>query len=289
VRDVKTNDRRTLRVHEGGDPDGAPVLVEHGTPMTGQLFGPHVEDARRRGIRLIGYDRPGYGGSTAHEDRSVADAAADVVAIADSLGLERIAVWGISGGGPHALACAALLPERVVGVASLASVAPSDAEDLDWTAGMGEANLEEFEATRRGRAALEQYLRGEAEGLLASDADQLVEALQSLLTPVDAAALTGELAAYMADSMLNALRGSIDGWLDDDLAFVEPWGFGVEEIRVPVLLWQGRQDRFVPPAHGDWLAARIPGVDARISDEDGHLTLLARRIPEVHAWLLQQF
>ena len=289
MRDVKTNDRRTLRVHEGGDPDGAPVLVEHGTPMTGQLFGPHVEDARRRGIRLIGYDRPGYGGSTAHEDRSVADAAADVVAIADSLGLERIAVWGISGGGPHALACAALLPERVVGVASLASVAPSDAEDLDWTAGMGEANLEEFEATRRGRAALEQYLRGEAEGLLASDADQLVEALQSLLTPVDAAALTGELAAYMADSMLNALRGSIDGWLDDDLAFVEPWGFGVEEIRVPVLLWQGRQDRFVPPAHGDWLAARIPGVDARISDEDGHLTLLARRIPEVHAWLLQQF
>jgi pimeloyl-ACP methyl ester carboxylesterase len=286
---VATSDGRTLRVYEGGDPGGVPVLVHHGTPMTGRLFGPHVEDARRRGIRLIGYDRPGYGGSTTHEDRSVADATADVVAIADALDLGRIAGWGISGGGPHALACAALLPDRVVAAASLASVAPADAEGLDWTAGMGEANLEEFGATRRGRAALETYLRSEAEGLLASDAEHLVEALQSLVTPVDAAVLEGEFAGYLSDCLRGAIRGSIDGWRDDDLAFFEPWGFEVEDIRPPVLVWQGEQDRFVPPSHGEWLASRIPDVDARISADDGHLTLLAQRIPEVHAWLLERF
>jgi pimeloyl-ACP methyl ester carboxylesterase len=288
VPDVTTSDGRTLRVHEGGDPGGLPVLVHHGTPMTGELFAPHAEDAERRGIRLIGYDRPGYGGSTTHEDRSVADAAADVSAIADALGLDRIAVWGISGGGPHALACAALLSDRVVAAASLASVAPADADGLDWSGGMGEANLEEFGATRRGRAALEAYLRGEAAGLLASDAEQLVAALETLLTPVDAAVLSGELAAYLSGCMKDAVRG-IDGWRDDDLAFVRPWGFAVEDIRLPVLLWQGEQDRFVPPAHGEWLASRIPGVDARISADDGHLTLPARRVPEVHAWLMERF
>ena len=289
MRDVTTSDGRTLRVHEGGDPSGAPVLVQHGTPMTGRLFGPHLEDAERRGIRLIGYDRPGYGGSTTHEDLSVADAGADVGAIADALGLERIAVWGISGGGPRALACAALLPERVVGVASLASVAPADAEGLDWTAGMGELNLEGFAAMRRGRAAFEEYLRREADDLLAADSTQLAEALRSLFTPVDAAVLSGELAQYLADSMHEAIRGGIDGWRDDDLAIDNPWGFGVEDIRPSVLLWHGMQDRFVPPEHGEWLASRIPGVEAHISDEDGHLTLLARRIPEVHSWLLERF
>jgi pimeloyl-ACP methyl ester carboxylesterase len=289
VRDVTTSDGRTLRVHERGDPGGVAVLVHHGTPMTGRLFAPHVEDAESRGIRLIGYDRPGYGGSTTQEDRSVADAAADVTEIADALALDRIAVWGISGGGPHALACAALLPDRVVAAASLASVAPADADGLDWLAGMGEANLEEFDATHRGRAALEAYLRHGADGLLASDADDLAAALESLLTPVDAAALSGELAAYLSGCLQDALRSGIDGWRDDDLAFDRPWGFAVDDIRLPVLLWQGEQDRFVPSAHGEWLASRIPGVEARISAEDGHLTLLARRVPEVHAWLLERF
>jgi len=289
VRDVTTSDGRALRVHEGGDPSGVPVLVQHGTPMTGQLFGPHVEDAKGRRIRLIGYDRPGYGGSTAHPDRSIADDAADVATIADALGFERIAVWGISGGGPRALACAALLPERIVAVASLASVAPVDAEGLDWTAGMGELNLEGFAAVRRGRAALEAYLRREADDLLAVESGQLVEALQSLLTPVDAAVLTGELADYVADCMRNAIGDGIDGWCDDDLAIDKPWGFDVEDIRLPVLLWHGKQDRFVPPEHGEWLASRIPDADAHISDEDGHMTLLARRIPEVHSWLSKRF
>src|SRR5690348_5574117 len=139
-------DGRTLRVHEAGAAEGPVVLVHQGTPMSGRLYEPHMRDAEKRGIRLLAYDRPGYGGSSPAPDRSVADAAADSAALADALGIERFAVWGISGGGPHALACAAQLPDRVVATASLASVAPIDAEGLDWLAGMGEMNLEEFAA-----------------------------------------------------------------------------------------------------------------------------------------------
>jgi len=286
--EIATHDGRTLTIHETGDPGGAPVLVHHGTPSAGNHFAPHAEDAAARGIRLLGYDRPGYGGSTSHEGRSVADAADDARAIADALELDRLAVWGISGGGPHALACGALLPDRVAAVASLASVAPIDAEGLDWLAGMGEDNLQEFAATRRGREALEEYLHPAAGQLLAVDAVQLLELFRSLLAPVDKAALNGELAEYFVDSARYAIGGGIDGWRDDDLAFDKPWGFAVEDIRVPVLLWHGAHDLFVPISHGRWLAERIPGVEACLSDEDGHLTLVTRRVPDVHAWLLER-
>jgi pimeloyl-ACP methyl ester carboxylesterase len=288
MRDVPNQDGRTLRVHEGGDPSGRPVIVHHGTPASGGLFAPHVADAGRRGIRLIGYDRPGYGGSTPHPDRTIGDAARDVEAIADALDLERVAVWGVSGGGPHALACAALLGERIAAAASLAGVAPIDAEGLDWTAGMGESNLAEFAATRAGRDALARHLEGELAGVGEVDAASLVELLSSLLSPPDRAALTGELAEYMLASTREALTAGLDGWIDDDLAFDKPWGFDVEEIDVPVLVWHGAQDLFVPVAHGEWLAARIPGVDARIMDGDGHLTITVERVPAVHEWLVER-
>lgn len=284
--DVTTPDGRTLRLHEAGAAEGPLVLVQQGTPMSGLLFEPHVRDAEERGIRLVAYDRPGYGGSTPAPGRSVADATADVRAIADALEVERLAVWGISGGGPHALACAALLPDRVAAVASLASVAPADAEGLDWLAGMGELNLDEFAATRQGPEALEAYLQPQARATVS--AEGVLEALRSLLTEVDAAVLTGELGEYLAESMRDAVRQGIDGWRDDDLAFDKPWGFSVEDIRVPVQLWHGEQDLFVPFAHGEWLGARIPNVDARLLSEDGHMTLMQRRIPEVHEWLLER-
>jgi pimeloyl-ACP methyl ester carboxylesterase len=254
--------------------------------MSGLLFEPHAIDATHRGARLVAYDRPGYGGSTPAPGRSVADAAADVRAIADALDVERLAVWGISGGGPHALACAALLPDRVAAVASLASVAPSDAEGLDWLAGMGQMNLEEFGAARKGREALEEYVGKQAREDVT--ADGLLEALESLLSEVDADVLTGELGEFLAANMNEATRTGIDGWVDDDLAFDKPWGFSVEDIRVPVQLWHGEQDRFVPFAHGEWLASRIPDVDARLTAVDGHMTLVQRRIPEVHEWLLER-
>ena len=135
--DVRTPDGRKLHVLEGGDPDGLPVVVHHGTPGGALQYEPHAVDAAERGIRLLSYDRPGYGGSTPHEGRSVADAAADVSAIADALGIGDFGTYGGSGGGPHTLACAALLPDRVVGAVAIASVAPFPAEGLDWLARHG--------------------------------------------------------------------------------------------------------------------------------------------------------
>lgn len=283
---VRAKDGRELRIVEAGAAEGLAVLVHNGTPMSRLLFQPCVEDADQRGIRLIGYDRPGYGGSTPHPGRNVADAARDVAAIADALDIDRLATWGISGGGPHALACAALLPERVVAAASLASVAPYPAEGLDWFAGMGEANVAEFGLTLEGREALEPFLRHERDAMLAAGPAGLAGAMRTLLSPTDHAVFTGETADYMFEAFRAGNEERLDGWLDDDLAFAKPWGFELEQIEVPVLLWQGAEDRFVPFAHGEWLARRIPTVDARLSRDDGHLTLLVRRLGEVHGWLV---
>src|SRR3954465_7161867 len=168
-------------MHEAGDPDGLPVVVHHGTPASGLLYAVHVELAREQGIRLIGYDRPGYGPSDRHIGRSVADAASDVSAIADSLGLDRYGSWGISGGGPHVLACAALCDERLVAAASLAAVAPYGAQGLDWLEGMGEENHVEFGKTLEGEAALRPYLEQAAPELCGASADALVGMMATLL------------------------------------------------------------------------------------------------------------
>lgn len=286
MRTITTPDGRTLTVYEGGDPDGFPVLMHHGTPMSGLPYARHDELAREQGIRLIGYDRPGYGGSTRQAGRRVADCAADVDAIADALGLERHACWGVSGGGPHVLACAALCDERCVAVASLAAVAPIDAEGLDWLAGMGEENHVEFGKTREGEAVLRPYLEQERNDVLNAGLDELLRLFETLLGPADRAVLTGEFAAWMLESDRTALATGVDGWVDDDLAFDTGWGFDVTAVNRPVLLLHGADDRFVPVSHGYWLAERIPGVESRINDEDGHLTLLERRMREVNDWLL---
>lgn len=286
---IETPDGRVLAVMEGGDPAGPAVVVHHGTPMSRLLYGPNVADAEARGLRLIGYDRPGYGDSTPQPGRTVADAATDVATIADALGIDRFATWGISGGGPHALACAALLPERVVAAASLAGAAPYEAEGLDFLAGMGEGNVKEFGLILEGREKLEPFLCAERDALLAAGQEGLAEGMRTLLTPVDAAAFTGETAEFLFESLRVGSAERIDGWLDDDLAFVKPWGCSVEQISVPVLLWQGAEDRFVPLAHGEWLASRIPTCQAHLSPEDGHITLLVRRVGEVHEWLAAAF
>jgi pimeloyl-ACP methyl ester carboxylesterase len=286
VRDSTVDiDGRVLQVQEGGDPNGFPVFYHHGTPSARVLYEPWLEPAERAGIRMIGHDRPGYGGSSRHKGRRIADEVADVSAIADHLGVDTFATWGISGGGPHALACAALLPERVVACASLASVTPYDAEDHDFLAGMGEDNIVEFGAALEGEEALTPVLEQMRSGIHGATPDEMRDSLISLLTPADQAVCTGDTASFLTNGFNEGLRDGIDGWLDDDLAFVAPWGFDVADIKVPVLLWQGKQDLFVPFSHGEWLAGRIPGVEARLSDEDGHLTLAIQRVEETHDWL----
>lgn len=286
---IEVTDGRRLFAREAGDPAGVPVLFLNGTPGSGLMYEPHVRDAEEKGIRLVSWDRPGYGRSTRHEGRSVADEAANAAAVCDALGIDRFCVWGISGGGPHALALAALLPDRCAAAAALAPVAPYDAEGLDFTEGMGEQNIEEFGAIFEGEERHREVLERDRDELTSITPEQLVEAWQSLLGPADVEVTNGRLAAYLLDSMREGVGQSLDGWFDDDIAFVRPWGFELGTIRVPVLHWQGEQDKFVPFAHGVWLSRRIPDVESRLSAEDGHLTLVERRIPEVHAWLLERF
>jgi len=287
-RTVQTPDGRTLAVEEVGDPNGHPVLVHEGTPNSRHLYPPAAIDAAVRGLRLISYDRPGYGGSTPQPGRSVADCAADVRAICAELGISRLAMWGISGGGPHVLACAALLPDLVTAAASLASPAPLDAEGLDWFAGMGALNADDTRLFLRDRQAARAKLDADREEVLGASPAELVSGLKTLLSPTDAAALNDGLAEFLVYCDHEGLAPGNEGWWDDGVAHSSPWGFELSAISVPVLLMHGRQDQFVPFGHGQWLAEHIPGVEARLFDHDGHLTLLTNRIPEVHGWLKER-
>jgi pimeloyl-ACP methyl ester carboxylesterase len=289
VHTIQTTNGRRLFVREAGDPSGIPVLFLNGTPGSSLMYEPHVRDAEEKGIRLVSWDRPGYGRSTRHEGRSVADDAANATAVCDALGVDRFCAWGISGGGPHALALAALLPDRCAAAAALAPVAPYDAEGLDFTEGMGDQNIEEFGAIFEGEERHREVLERDRAELMSITPEQLVEAWQSLLGPADVEVTNGRLAAYILDAMRDGIGQSLDGWFDDDIAFTRPWGFGLDAISVPVLQWQGEQDKFVPFGHGVWLSERIPNVESRLTAEDGHLTLAERRIPDVHAWLLERF
>ena len=286
---IKCSDGRVLRVEEAGDPHGKAILMHHGTPGSGVLYGPHVSDAMDRSIRLIGYDRPGYGGSTAHPGRTVADCAADVRSIADVLGVNRLGVWGFSGGGPHALACAALLPDLVVAVGSLAAIAPYGAPGLDYFAGMGEENVDDIKLMLADEPAARAKAIDDRERLLALSAEDMAKAFPTLLSAVDAAAVTAGMAEYLWQSGQIGLASSDQGWWDDGKAHLQPWGFAFESTRVPVQLWHGRHDRFVPFRHGEWLAGKIPGVEAHLTDDDGHLTLMQDRVGQLHAWLLEHF
>jgi pimeloyl-ACP methyl ester carboxylesterase len=286
---ISTEDGRKLRINEAGQPDGVPVLVLRGSPHSRLLYEGWVKHAKSRGIHLICYERPGYGGSTRQPGRTVASAAKDVATIAKALGLKRLLIWGISGGGPPALACAALLPDLVAAAGVLASVAPYPAEGLDWFAGMGEDNVADVHAALEGGAAHERSAEASAAKLLGATTETLVKALQSLLCPPDAAVLTTDFADFVLRSVREGIGESRGGMIDDDIAHLSPWGFELSQIRIPVLLVHGEQDRMVPVSHGKWLAARIPKVEARFLPDDGHLTLSLRRIPEVHGWLLGKY
>jgi pimeloyl-ACP methyl ester carboxylesterase len=287
--DVTLRDGRTLHVYDEGDPDGHAVVFQHGTPACGRLHPSDIEDARARGLRLIGFDRAGYGGSSARPGRLFADAAKDVDELLDALGADRFATWGHSGGGPHALACAALLPDRCVAAASLASPAPYRAEGLDWLDGMGESNVQEFDVVLAGGEELESALVRAQGEFFSAGPDGLRQAMLTVLSPLDREVMTAEFAEWGFRVMSEGAAKRFEGWRDDDLALVEPWGFELSDIRVPVLLLHGTEDLMAPVAHGRWLAQRIPGVEAEISETEGHLTLLAHRVPDVHEWLLARF
>jgi pimeloyl-ACP methyl ester carboxylesterase len=288
-RDVQTPDGRKLRISEDGAPQGHPVFVLHGTPGGRMLYSQHVEDARRKGLRLIGYDRPGYGGSTPLPGRRIVDTAVDVTAIADGLGFERFAIWGHSGGGAPGLACAARLPRRVVAASCLAAPAPWDAEGLDHYEGMGEANVADAKQMIEDRPAWEKSLAEQTEMLKHATPDDARQFLASLLSEVDQAALTDDLLNFLHTQGKQGLAPGPEGWKEDNLWSIEPWGFEFSQIRVPLQLWHGKHDRFVPFSHGEWMAKHIPQAEIHLEPNEGHVSLFAHRIPEVHDWLLSHF
>lgn len=289
TRAVATRDGRTLCVEIAGEPSDRSVLVCCGTPNSRHLFEAWIDDAAARGIRLIGYDRPGYGGSTPQPGHTVADAAGDVQAIAEDLGIERLPIWGFSGGGPYTLACAALLPDLVVAAATVGSVAPREAPGLDYFTGMGQDNVDDIQLYLADADASRKKGRQQWEESMAVTAGQLTESWETLLSDVDAAVLTGEFADYIVRCIQDGLAPSEQGWWDDGVAHMAPWGFELGSIRVPVKVWHGREDRFVPFQHGEWLAEHVPGAESCLSETDGHLTLLVDRFKEVHDWLIAHF
>jgi pimeloyl-ACP methyl ester carboxylesterase len=271
--ELTTVDGRRLVVEVAGPPDGEVVLAHTGTPEAGIVYAPKVTAGAERGLRHVSYARPGYAGSDRHPGRTVADCAADVAAIADQLGIERFYVVGQSGGGPHALACAALLPARVHAVATLGGVAPRDAAGLDWLAGMGAENVEEFGAAEAGEDELRAFLEQDAAAFAEVSPEQVKEMLGDLVGEADRAVVGGEYARHLTEDFREALSTGIWGWFDDDLAFFADWGFDLGSIAVPVTVWQGDDDRMVPFAHGRWLAANVAGARPRLLPGEGHLSI----------------
>jgi pimeloyl-ACP methyl ester carboxylesterase len=223
-------------------------------------------------VRLVSFDRAGYGGSDRQPGRRIADVVGDTEAVADAFGAERFLVFGESGGGPYALGCAAMLPARVVAAVSMSGPAPFNAEGLDFMAGMGQDNIDEYNAALAGELPLRTYLSDQREALLATSSQTLHEVLESLLSPVDKAVSTGDLVDWLHAASIRGLEPGCDGWLDDDAASVRPWGFDMSDIRVPVLTQAGKQDLFVPFAHAQWLVDNIPEATDALSASDGHLT-----------------
>lgn len=278
---ISLPDARLLDYDAGpGDPSLPTVVAHHGTPGAGTRDRHLDAVAAAAGVRVVTFSRAGYGGSSRHAGRAVADVAADVEALLDHLGVDRCATAGASGGGPHALATAALLPDRVTGVLCIAGVGPHGAADLDFLAGMGDDNVEEFRLALAGEAAVRPWLEAQAEALVGATPAQVVESMASILPEVDRAAVLGAEGTLLGEDLVasfaEALRLGVDGWLDDDLAFTRPWGFDLGALvdrGVPTFVWQGGADLMVPPSHGQWLAAHLPHASTRLLPDEGHLSI----------------
>ncbi|KAK7704428.1 hypothetical protein SLS64_008615 [Diaporthe eres] len=267
-----------------GAQDGFPLIFIHGTPGSYTVGPKFSSTCEGKGIKLITLSRAGYGGSTRNKGRSVVDAVADIQALLEHLGVKKCVVGGKSGGGPHSLACAARLPGCVASLV-VAGVGPFKADGLDFLAGQGQGNLDEWAAALKGEEELQKFCQAEAPGMLAADAKGLTEALATLLPEVDKKAMledknTGD---DIVRTMQEAMRVSCDGWVDDDLAFTRPWGFELSEIKVPVFLYQGSEDKMVPLAHGKWLASHLPEdkVEARLLDGEGHISIFSAYVDEM--------
>jgi pimeloyl-ACP methyl ester carboxylesterase len=282
-RDLRLADGRVLRVLEAGTAAGKPAVIYfHSTPQSRLMHQPWLDALLAAGIGLLSRDRPGYGGSTALPGRRVADVVADAVAVADAAGLARFAVWGVGGGGPHALACAAMLADRVLAAAVVEPIAPFDAAGLDWFAGMAAGNVEEFTAALAGRERLHAALARAAGLLAAADPERAVELFGAGLPAKDRAVLSEpQIPAFLLACIWEGLTAGPEGWVEDDLALMAPWGVDVASARVPVALWHGQQNWPTPLSHARWLADAIPGAELRLLADEGALSVIFGHVSEV--------
>ena len=279
-------DGEPIRVEEFGEPDGKPLLVHHGSPGSRRLFRPDAESAARGfGLRLLGYDRPGYGGRPRHEGRSIADAVVDVRCVAEALGIERLGVWGLSGGGSYALACAALLPELVTGAAVFASFAPYGSPGLDFCEGWPPEYRREVGLFFTDRPTARENWRKDADRFLAT-----LGTPEAWMDRWGAAAGTDDarswdVACHLAAGIRDSLTDGDHGYWDDWAAVLTPWGFDPATVRAPVRLWHGTLDRAVPVVHGRWLAAHVPGIVAHLPESEDHTNIEHNNRTAAWAWL----
>jgi pimeloyl-ACP methyl ester carboxylesterase len=283
---ISASDGRRLAVESRGGPSGTPVFLLHGTPGSRSGPRPRPSVLYRLGVQLICYDRPGYGGSDRCQERTVADAARDVLAIADALGIDEFGVVGRSGGGPHALACAALLAGRVQNAAVLVGLAPSDAADLDWYGGMTRSNVEEYGQADTDPEAVTARLTERA-NQIRDDPESMLRSLLPELTGPDRRIVADvAIRRQLTDTYVEAFRYGAHGWIDDVIAFRRPWGFDLSDITVPTLLWHGAEDVFSPAEHTRWLARQILNaeVDVRVQPGAAHFDAV-EILPRVLAWM----
>lgn len=282
---VQVENGRTVHYevsYEGLSGGSVAFVFHHGQPGAALLWEPMVAESARHGWALVMLSRPGYATSDRNADRTVADVVADVTTVLGELGIDRFVTAGWSGGGPHALACAALLDTRCLAAATIAGVAPYEgAEDLDFTAGMGPENVAEFQALIAGDPDLQGRVAESMSSLKDIQASELVTAFGGLLSQPDKDVLVGDFAQFVASSMRLAASGGYYGYWDDDMAFVRHWGFDVADLEVPVTVWQADQDLMVPPSHGQWLAAHIPSAKSRSEPTEGHISLLTNRLGDI--------
>ena len=284
VNTLITRGGRVLAYEESGDPCGKPVVFLHGTP--GSRVGPRPREARLypQGVRLIAYDRPGYGGSDRFVGRVVADAAADVEELADMLGIERFAVVGRSGGAPHALGCATLLPERVTRVAALVACAPRDLMGERWYDGMAALNIERYRVAEHGIDAYTAYVAEEMHRSRENPVSVMPTTHSDVPRADRIAAAEHGIRSGLLDTFAEALSNGIGGWIDDNLALVSPWGFDLARLRSPALLWHGAEDVFSPVAHSHWLKQTIPGAELELAVGRAHLGAIVV-LPSLFPWL----
>ncbi|HYG35525.1 MAG TPA: alpha/beta hydrolase [Clostridia bacterium] len=277
---ITLRDGRKLGFAEYGTPKGVPVIYFHGWPSS--RLEPRAIDqpSRDMGIRLIAPDRPGYGLSDFKARRSIPDWAADVSEMADYLELKRFAVLGVSGGGPYAAACTARLPERVSTTLLVCSVAPMEAPGS--TDGMVALNRWLLSFAQRA-PWLAQRVAGLFLKAIWRRGEQVIpESIEIRLPASDKLALTSQdLRRALIASSKEALRRGVQAAAADGLLYARPWGFRLQDIRVPVRLWHGEMDVVVPPSMGRYLAQTIPGCQAKFYPEDGHFSLPFNRTREI--------